>query len=100
MLSEILTEWVEFSNPSQQHYSGWRQKFCDPSFVAPTSKYNVISIHFCDDGASVLVCTLETHKVCVIHKLFSVTIHLTFVTATIILLTMDVEMVKANSYPM
>lgn len=27
-----------------------------------SSQYSVISIHFCDDGASILVCTLETHK--------------------------------------
>jgi hypothetical protein len=31
---------------------------------SPTpSQYNVVSIHCVDEGASVLVCTLETHKV-------------------------------------
>ena len=30
-----------------------------------TSKYTATSIHFRDDGASILTCTLETHKVCV-----------------------------------
>jgi hypothetical protein len=29
------------------------------------SKHTVLGICFCDDGASVVVCTLETHKVSV-----------------------------------
>lgn len=28
------------------------------------SRFTAISVHFCDEGASLLVCTLETHKMC------------------------------------
>jgi hypothetical protein len=44
-----------------------------PIISSPTSsRYNVISIHFCDDGASILVCTLETHKMFVFYRLYHI----------------------------
>ena len=39
-----------------------------PMVPSPTSsKYTATSIHFRDDGVSILICTLETHKVCVLY---------------------------------
>jgi WD40 repeat protein len=41
-----------------------------PKISSPSSsRYTVSSINFCDDGASVIVCTLETHKVFVFYPL-------------------------------
>jgi hypothetical protein len=37
----------------------------------PSSKHTVTSIHFRENGTSILTCTLETHKVCVLNFITS-----------------------------
>ena len=71
-----------------------------PMVSSPTSsRYSVISIHFYDGGASILVCTLETHKMFVFQRFYHITLTRHLSQRMLFNRAMDVEVVKTNTDP-